>query len=367
MTDIPKQRILSLDTLRGFDMFWIIGGDIFFKTLGKQTSWSWVDSIAKQMDHAAWEGFNAYDLIFPLFMFISGIAIPFAMFGKIEKGGAKKEIYYKIIKRAAILILLGLIYNGLLTFQFNTLRAASVLGQVGLAYLIASIIAINFRSFKSICIWVIGILVFYAILQLAIPIPNYPAGTLTPEGVINGYIDRIFLPGKLYGKVFDPEGLLCIFSASAITLMGTLAGLILRSNSLSPYKKVILYTIIGFSLIVIALLLSSWYPIIKSIWTSTFNLLTGGISFILFALFYLIIDVWKFQKWTFLFRVIGLNSITIYMATCMIDFKATATFVFGGFSTFFGDLQPAILILCMIIVEWAFLYFLYKKNIFIKV
>lgn len=367
MTNISKERILSLDTLRGFDMFWIIGGDILFKTLGQQTSWTWADTMAKQMDHATWDGFYAYDLIFPLFMFISGIAIPFALFGKLEKNIPKKTIYFKVIKRAIILILLGLVYNGILNLQFETLRIASVLGQIGLAYLIASIIAINFRTFKSITIWIITILIFYTFLQLIVPVPDHGAGILTPEGSINGYIDQIFLPGKLYGKVFDPEGLLCIFSASAITLMGTLAGLILKSTAFSPYKKVMLYSIIGTCLIILALLLNNWYPIIKSIWTSTFNLLTGGISFILLALFYLIIDIWKFQKWTFFFRVIGLNSIAIYMATCIIDFKATAVFLFSGFASLFSDLQPVVILLGVIAVEWAFLYFLYKKNVFIKV
>lgn len=367
MNDISKQRLLSLDTLRGFDMFWIIGGDILFKALGQQTNWSWTNAIARNMDHAEWQGFYGFDLIFPLFMFISGVAIPYALFSKIEKGTAKRSMYPKILKRAGILILLGIIYNGGLNFDFENLRIASVLGQIGLAYLIAAIIAINFRKFNSIMFWIVGILIGYALLQLVVPVPEFGSGILTPEGSINSYIDRILLPGKLYGEVFDPEGLLCIVSASAITLMGTLAGLILRSDKFTPYKKVLLFIITGFSLIAIALLLNNWYPIIKSIWTSTFNLLTGGISFILLAIFYLVIDVWNYQKWTFFFRVIGLNSIAIYMATVLIHFQATSDFLFSGFASLFGDFKIVILALGLLCIEWLFLYFLYKKNVFIKI
>jgi len=367
MTTISKQRLLSLDTLRGFDMFWIIGGDILFKALGQQTNWLWAKAIATNMNHAEWQGFYGFDLIFPLFMFISGVAIPYALFSKLEKGTSKKTIYPKIFKRAFILIILGIIYNGGLNFQFENLRIASVLGQIGIAYLIASIIAINFRKFNSIMFWIIGILLGYTFLQLFVPVPEYGAGILTPEGSINSYIDRMLLPGQLYGKVFDPEGLLCIISASAITLMGTLAGIILRSNISTPYQKVMIFTIAGLSLLIIALFLNNWYPIIKSIWTSTFTLLTGGISFILLALFYLVIDIWKYQKWTFFFRVIGLNSIAIYMAVAIIHFQATSHFLFSGFASLFGDFKTIILALGLICIEWLFLYFLYKKNIFIKI
>ena len=357
MNDTSKPRLLALDTLRGFDMFWIIGGDLLFKALGQETNWVWADLFAKQMDHTKWEGFYAYDLIFPLFMFISGVAIPYALFSQLEKGKTTKELYPKILKRAFILILLGIIYNGGLNFQFDTLRIASVLGQIGIAYAIAAFIAIHFKNFKTLLFWVIGILVGYAILQLVVPIPNFGAGNLTPEGSINSYLDRILLPGKLYGTVFDPEGILCIISASAI----------LRSHSFTAYKKVQFFIITGIALIGLALLLQNVYPIIKSIWTSTFNLLTGGISFLLLALFYLVIDVWKYQKWTFVFRVIGLNSIAIYMAVGIIHFQATSNFIFGGIASLFGNYQPIILILGLLIVEWFFLYFLYKKKIFIKV
>ncbi|XMO85281.1 DUF5009 domain-containing protein [Algibacter sp. AS12] len=367
MSNTKSNRLLSLDTLRGFDMFWIIGGQSLFLALNAKTEWAWLQSMTTQLHHAEWEGFHAFDLIFPLFMFISGVAIPYSVFGKLEKGTQKSQLYLKILRRTVILIILGMVYNGVLSFEFDNLRVASVLGQIGLAYLIASIIAINTQSFKAIAIWTTGILVGYGILQLFIPVQGHGAGILTPEGSINGYIDRLFLPGQLYGKVFDPEGILCTFSASAIILMGTLAGITLRSKSTKPYEKVTKLTSIGVLLIVLALVLDNWYPIIKSVWTSTFNLLAGGISFLLLALFYLIIDVWQLKKWTFFFRVIGMNSIIIYMATVLIDFRHTSRVIFGGFANIFGDYSTVVLVMGFIFIEWLFLYFLYKKNVFLKV
>ncbi len=361
-----KQRLLSLDTLRGFDMLWIVGGDLFFHSLASHTDWAWAAVMSKHMHHK-WNGFHFYDLIFPLFMFISGVAIPYALLSKLEKGVSKKKLYYKTLKRALTLLLFGAIYNGALQLDFGSLRIASVLGQIGIAYLIAAIIAINFRSLKGVVLWIVGILITYGIVQLFIPVPGHGAGFFNHQQGWNGYIDRLLLPGKLLGKYGDPEGILCIISASAITLMGVIAGYILRSEKYHAHKKAGIMFTLGTLLVMLAVVLKPWYPIIKSLWTSTFNLLTGGLSFILMAVFYLVIDVWKYQKWTFFFRVIGLNSITIYLANKMIDFKATSTFLFGGIARVFGGFSPDIIIIGIILLEWYLLYFLYKKNIFLKV
>jgi predicted acyltransferase len=362
-----KERLLSLDTLRGFDMFWIIGGDMLFRTLGEVTNWGWAKAWAQQMDHVAWEGFHAYDLVFPLFMFISGVAIPFAITGKLEQGISKNTLYKKIIKRAIILFLLGLVYNGLLYFDFKNLRIASVLGQIGFAYLIAAFIVINTHSFRVRLIWFLGILTLYGGIQLLVPVPECGAGVLTPACSVNSFIDSLFLPGKMYGGIFDPEGILCIISASGLTLLGSLAGEILRNKSFDGYKKSGILSITGIVLIIMSVVLHSFYPIIKSAWTSTFNLLTGGISLLLLSLFYLTIDVWKIQKWTIVFRVIGMNSITIYMAKRIIDFWTPADFVLHGIAGLTGNFEPIIIILGMLSLEWLLVYFLYKRSIFLKI
>ena len=362
-----KQRLLSLDTLRGFDMFWIIGGDLLFRKLGEVTNWPWAVAWANQMDHVPWAGFHAYDLVFPLFMFISGVAIPFAISKKMEQGVSKYVLYKKVFFRAIILILLGLVYNGLLDFDFKTLRYASVLGQIGLAYLIASILAINTMSFKARLAWFIGILAGYLAIQLFVPVPGFGAGHLTPSGSINSYIDSLFLPGRMYGKTFDPEGLLCILSASAITILGVLAGQVLQLNRVSGYKKVGILAAFGGILVSSALLVENYYPFIKAAWTSSFNLLAGGLSLLILSLFYLIIDVLNFHRWTFFFRVIGLNSITIYMVTRIVDFRPFSEFFFHGTAGLFSGYGPIVILLGILLLEWLLLYFLYKRSIFLKI
>lgn len=363
------ERLASLDVLRGFDMLWIIGGGTLIVSLAKTTEWGWLQVIAEQMEHVNWDGFHFEDLIFPLFMFISGVAIPFAINSKVENGASRNPLFRKIAKRGIILVLLGILYNGALEKGFTNLRFASVLGQIGLGYLFAATINLYTRSIKARVLWLIGILAGIATLQLAVPVPGFGAGLLTPDGGINAYIDRLFLPGKLYGGTFDPEGLLCIVSAISVTLMGSLAGSVLRDGNPANGRKSVILAISGAVLVTVALLLSTFYPIIKAAWTVPFNLLTVGISSMLLSLFYFFIDV---KKWTngivsyklLFFKVIGMNSITIYMATRILNFNQLSRFFTGWFASTIGDW---FIILGGIALEWLLLYYLYKKKIFLRV
>ena len=368
--EVKHERLASLDTLRGFDMFWIIGGDALIISLAAALGWGWLDKVAEQMDHVPWAGFHFEDLIFPLFMFISGVAIPYAIISKIEKGVKRSELFNKAAKRGLILVLFGILYNGALQHGFKDLRYASVLGQIGIGYFFAATIVIYSRSFRTRLLWLIGILAGIALLQLVVPVPGYGAGVLDKVGGMNAYLDRMLLPGRLYGETFDPEGILCIVSAISVTLIGTFAGFILRDGTPASKQKATKLTIVGASLIIVALLLSTFYPIIKAAWTVPFNILTSGISFVLLALFYYTIDV---KKWTkdgvpakkaFFFQVIGMNSITIYMGTRIIDFEKISSFFVGWLAKPFG---VWLVVLGAIAIEWLLLYYLYKKKIFLKV
>jgi len=363
----PKERLFSLDTLRGFDMLWIIGGGSLISALAKATEWSWVEALEKQMHHVPWEGFHFEDLIFPLFMFISGVAIPFALTSKLEKGVEKSVLLKKVFKRMVLLIIFGLIYNGVLKNGFSDARYLSVLSQIGIGYFFASVIVINTKTIKTRIFWLFGIMAGITILQLFTPVPGFGAGVITPEGSINAWIDQQFLPGRLIYGTYDPEGILSIVSATAITLFGSFAGFILRNKTSTQQKKTGLLVGIGIPLILLALLLSPVYPIIKNIWTVTFNMLTAGISFLLIALFYFIIDVKKWRGWTFFFRVIGLNSITIYLGARIIDFWHASEFTLGFLANATDDYGQAILAIGVIALEWLFLYYLYKNKIFLRV
>ncbi len=180
-------------------------------------------------------------------------------------------------------------------------------------------------------------------------------------------MDQKFLPGRLIYGTYDPEGILSIVSATMITLFGSIAGFILRNKTYTQNKKTGLLLSIGIPLVLMALLLSPVYPIIKNIWTVPFNMLTSGISFLLMALFYYIIDVRKWRNWTLFFRVIGLNSITIYMGHRILNSWDTAEFFLGFLAKPMGDFGEVIIILGSIAFEWFILYYLYKNKIFLRV
>jgi predicted acyltransferase len=360
----PQKRLHSLDALRGFDMFWITGGGALAIAISQLTGAGWLET---QMHHAKWEGFHFEDLIFPLFMFIAGVAIPFSVQSKLEKNIPQRKLLGKAFKRLIVLIVLGILYNGTFRNGFQDGRIASVLGQIGIAYFFAAVIVIYFQSVRSRLIWLGGILAGVGILQLLVPVPGFGAGVLTPEGCINGYIDQLFLPGRLYGGTFDPEGILCSLSATGITLMGTFAGTILRHKKTGDWQKMGYLAASGVFGIVLALVLSTFYPIIKSCWTSTFNLLTGGISFLLLAFFYLLIDHWGFRKWAFYFRVIGMNSIFVYLFARIVDVPRITAFLMGWLAKPMGEYGELLLIAGNLLVVWLVLYYMYKKKIFLRV
>jgi predicted acyltransferase len=381
VTKPAVKRLQSLDALRGFDMFWIIGGGALVQILARCFPVSWLQAIAVQMEHVPWAGFHFEDLIFPLFMFISGVTIPIAILSKLEKGKSKKELVIKTFKRMIILIFLGLIYNGVLRNGFTNARYVSVLAQIGISYFIASLIVIYTRSLKSQLFWLTGILVGYSFVQLFVPVPGIGAGIITPEGSINGYIDRLFLPGRLaYGHngmvapgengFYDALGILSVISATGVTLMGYFAGRILLQKNTGTRNKLGILSAIGTALIILALFIHPFYPVIKNCWTTTFNLLTGGISFLLVALFYLIIDVWGFKKWSFFFQVIGMNSIFIYLVVVggLINISITSMSLFGWIAKPLGENGgQLVIVLGNITLSWFLLYFMYIKKIFIKV
>jgi predicted acyltransferase len=376
----PKQRLLSLDTLRGFDMFWLIGGGALIEALSKCFPAAWLQVLARQMEHVNWAGFHFEDLIFPLFMFISGVTIPLAILSKLEKGHSRKEVIFKNARRMVILIALGMIYNGVLRNGFSTARYTSILAQIGISYFIASLIIIYSKSVRSQLIWLAGLLAAYSVVQLLIPVPGTGAGVLTPTDCINSFVDRLLLPGRLAydanaemavgNGVFDALGILSTISSVGMTLMGYFAGRILLRNGSSQQKKVLTLISAGAALIVFALILSPFYPVIKKCWTTTYNLLAGGISFILLAMFYYIIDIRGYRKWTLFFRVIGVNSIFSYLLVTgsLLDISYTTTSLFGWIINPLGENGgQLVLVLGNITLGWLLLYYLYRKNILIKV
>jgi predicted acyltransferase len=364
-------RLVSLDALRGFDMFWITGGEGLIFSLAALTGWPIFAWAKVQMKHVPWEGFVFYDMIFPLFLFIAGISMPFSILKRKNRGNSAKSIYLHLFKRLLLLLLLGFIYNRLLYLDFAHQRWASVLGRIGLAWFFAAIIALN-TSVRSQVYWFVGILLSYWAAMKLIPVPGFGAGILTPEGNLCAYIDQRLLPGFLCCyKYGDNEGILSTVPAIATALLGVLTGhfLISENPKLNGLKKGLIILAAGVAFLGAGKVWSFAFPIIKNLWTSSFVLFAGGWSLILLSVFYLIIDVWRIRRWSFPFVVIGLNSITIYMLSAgIINFQTMNQFFFTGVIHFFSQpVQPVITAIGIIICEWVFLYLLYRKKIFLKV
>lgn len=371
-SDVPNanppaaRRLISLDALRGFDMFWIIGGEGIAHAAAELTGWSALVWLAGQMHHPEWHGFAFYDLIFPLFLFMAGVAMPFSFEKRLADGGTKQELVRHSIIRGLVLVLLGMIYNGFLEFDWENTRYASVLGRIGLAYMFAALIALN-CGIRARVVWIAGILIGYWTALRFIPVPGFGAGDLSPGHTLTDWVDRQLVPGHLYQGDRDPEGLFGTIPAIATALAGNLTGTLLKSSRFSGYAKAAMMVAVGLACLAAAWLWNFDFPINKNLWSSSFVLHCAGWSLIFLALFYLVIDVLQFRKWAFFFIVIGSNSILIYMAQAFVDFEYTTEFFFGGALKHAGAYQPLLGAIAFVFVEWLLLYLLYKKRIFLKV
>ncbi|MFT5884137.1 MAG: putative acyltransferase [Arcticibacterium sp.] len=370
MTSTPtSKRLYSLDALRGFDMFWIIGAEELFHVMADIKENSFWYFFSNQFTHPDWHGFAFYDLIFPLFLFLAGVATPFSLGKQMDQGVTKKSLLLKVIKRGLMLVLLGVIYNnGLQIMPIEEIRFPSVLGRIGLAYMFANIIYL-FTEQRGQIIWFTAILIGYWLLLLLGSAPGYPSGTLSMEGNIVSYIDTLLTPGRLYMGIHDPEGLTATIPAIATALLGIYAGSLLKNTPTEKRKgtaKSLFIT--GVILLVVAQLWNLAFPINKNLWTSSFVLQCGGLSMLLLTFFYYVIDILGYQKWAFFFKVIGINSILIYMARHFVDWHYTASALFGWVGQLVG--QPYIsivMVFALLAVQWLFLYVLYKKKLFLSV
>lgn len=369
-TPQPAQRLLSLDTLRGFDMLFIMGFAGLVVTFCRLFPGDTSDFFIRMMQHPEWHGFSHHDTIFPLFLFIAGLSYPFSLQKQRSLGASRFDLYRKIVRRGLLLILFGLIYNGLFRFEWP-MRTASVLGRIGLAWAFAAILYLNFRTRTRIGIVAAILLGYWALLAL-VPAPDAPQGAdiYSMEGTIVGYVDRLLLPGRLLSKIFDPEGWLSTLPAVATAMLGMLTGEFIRQpdSRFSGNRKALYMALAAVAFTLVGMLWDLSFPINKKLWTSSFVCVVAGYSLGMFALFYWLIDVRGYRSWTLPFQVIGLNSITIYMAQRIVDFRGIATFFFGGIASKTPEaVAPVIISIGYLLVSWLFLYFLYKKKIFLKI
>ena len=367
--DIQNERLWSLDALRGFDMLFISGLSAVIVKLcalcGAPDAW-----LVHQMQHVPWDGFAHHDTIFPLFLFIAGATFPFSLAKQREKGYSTTRIWLRTLKRGLVLFLLGLVVNGLLRFEWGHLRVFSVLGRIGLAWMFASWIWMFLRTRTRVAV-ALGLLLGYWALTALCVAPDHPdASPFTREGNICCWFDRTFFTNHIYQKLYDPEGALSVLPAIVTALLGMFTGWFaqMRRDGLTGGRKVAILAGAAALLGVAAVVWGRWYPINKALWSSTFVCAAGAYSVAMFALFYGIIDVLGWRRWTLYFRVVGLNSITIYLAQQIIGFNQANNYLFGGLAKLFPDKVGALVVsLGYMAVVWLFLYFLHRQKVYLKV
>ncbi|MEO7598612.1 MAG: heparan-alpha-glucosaminide N-acetyltransferase domain-containing protein, partial [Opitutus sp.] len=361
----PPSRLVSLDALRGFDMFWILGADSLVVALGALSQSRPIRAIADQLEHKEWAGFAFYDLIFPLFVFIVGVSLVFSLTQSLART-PRATVVKRILRRAAILFVLGIFYNGGLSHAWPDVRMAGVLQRIALAYA-ATALLFCFCKPRQLAAAGVALLLGYWALMTFVPIRDfqlerhllverlpgvpltsrkvperapvqalYDATTTTVTGRFDpglnlaDHLDFRFLPGAMHDGYYDPEGLLSTLPAIGTCLLGVFAGLCLQRADASDRRKLQQLLIAGAVCLAVGWLWNLQFPVIKKIWTSSYVLVAGGWSFLLLALFYYVVDVRQHRTWCQPFVWIGMNPITLYLASSVLSFYGVANRIVGG-------------------------------------
>jgi len=301
-----SERLISLDVFRGIT----IAGMVLVNNPG---TWS---HIYWPLEHAEWNGWTPTDLIFPFFLFIVGVAIPLAFGKRIERGDARRALFLKVVYRSVIIFLLGEFLAGFPYFNLSTIRIPGVLQRIAVCYLFAGLIYLATRP-RTTAIIAVALLIVYHILMTRGSAPGHYTGDLSKEGSLASYIDRTVFGPHVWRQavVYDPEGILSTIGAFATTLFGVLTGYLIRDKHRTPIEKVTVMFVAGFACIIVGWCWNPWFPINKSLWTSSYVFFTAGLALEFLALCYWLIDIKGYKAWTKPFVIFGVNAIILFVGT----------------------------------------------------
>jgi predicted acyltransferase len=330
---LSSRRLVSLDALRGFDMFWIAGIEGLVSAWHRVCPDSRVVALAaEQLEHVEWVGFHFLDLVFPLFVFMAGVSLPFSLSKALEQGGRSAAVR-RILGRTLLLVLLGIFSYGGLTKGPEGIRLLGVLQRIGLASGAAGL-AYLFLSQKGRIGLTVTLLLGYWGLMMFVPVPG--SGE---TGVLSGpthnwahWVDAHYLPLFKWKGTHDPEGLLSTWPAIATALLGLFAGDYLRltSNHHQPARQALHLLGAGVVLAIAGWLWHLHFPVIKNLWTSSFVLVAAGYSAALLAVFHWLIEARGWRAWAVPFVWIGLNPIAVFLLRGIVDLGKLAQRLTGG-------------------------------------
>lgn len=382
--ETSPNRLLSLDVFRGMS----VAGMVLVNNPG---TWS---AIYPPLAHAEWHGVTPTDLVFPFFLFIVGAAIALALGKRVESGGVNRNLYLKIIKRAVIIFLLGLFLATFPFFNFtkgewldpSTVRIMGVLQRIAVCYLAAALIFLH-TNWKQQTIIAVALLLLYWALMILISVPGCEVSTFNDKACnLAAYLDRTILTENHIwrsAKVYDPEGLLSTIPAIATCLAGVLCGQWLRRKT-DDYEKVSALFFFGVVLAAAGWIWSFWFPLNKSLWTSSYVVYTAGLALCFFAFCYWLIDIKGYRKWTTPFVIFGVNALALFVGSgimarilSLIKISTDAEgksislqqWIFNNvFLPFASPINASLMYAVCFILIWLFLmWLLYRKRIFIKI
>src|SRR6266480_363605 len=352
------KRLFSLDAFRGFTMFWIVGGTALVAGLQKLAPNPMINGIVYELSHTDWQGLRFYDLIWPSFMLMTGMSVPFS-YAKRSQTQSHHQIFMRVLRRCLVLFLLGSLRESISFKHPYLVELSSALQPIALAYFAAFLLLR--KSWRVQAAVAASILVFYAMLLAFVPAPGVPAGSYGRDANLVLWVDLVTL-----GRVLPEHWgtVICTLPTISTTILGMLLGELLMTTRTAANKMKII-ALVGVSCVALSWALNPVIPIVMKIWTTSYGLASAGFACLMFLVFFWLIEVRGVQRWSFPFVVIGMNAVFIYMSESIIPWRQTVGIftaplegVLGSFTTLFH----AILVLA---IEWLVLYWMYKRKIFL--
>ncbi len=356
-------RLVSLDAFRGFIMFWIVGGGALalgIQALGHNFI---TDTLIYQLNHSPWEGLRFYDCIWPSFMMMVGISIPFS-YAKRSLTQTHAQMLFHAIKRFAILMLLGGMRESVSLGSPRLIELSSALQPIAVASLVAFLLVR--KSWKFQAFVGASILIGYLLLLALVPVPGVGAVSYDKGANLVYAVDKALLPHRTGEAVFL-EGwgtIICTIPTIATTILGLLFGGLLRSQ-LTSQRKMMIIGATGLGGLVIGYAVSLFVPIVMKMWTTSYGILSASWACLMFLFFYWIVDVLGYRKWAFVFVIIGMNALAVYLCNTVTRLDEVVGIFTRGPAAAMGAVGPLFAALAFFAVEWCILYWMYKRKIFL--
>jgi predicted acyltransferase len=357
-------RLVSLDAFRGFIMFWIVGGSVLMRGLQALGHHPVIDSVIYQLNHTSWEGLRFYDCIWPSFMLMVGVSVPFS-YAKRSLTQTHSEMLAHALKRVAALFLLGSLRESVHLGVPRLIELSSALQPIAIAYLVAFLLVRKSPRFQAL----VGglILAGYALLLALVPVNGVGTGSYKLNANLVYAVDLALLPHRASQPEFL-EGwgtILSTIPTLSTTILGLWLGQFLQSNRPAKSKMAVIASI-GAAGLVLGFILSPWVPVIMKIWTASYGILSASWACLMFLAFYWIVDVLGYRKWAFPFVVIGMNALAVYLSETLTRLHSVVGILTHGLETALGPFGPLFGAAAFFGVEWLILFWMYRRKIFLS-